>query len=255
MTVIDDQGSASAAPFDTPRATDTPFDATTGYWQEIVAAEALTLPAEPPYSRAYPARLPDGRYLVLPLRGVPADPQRCVASLIANHASLDVVETLAGFMAERARVFNAEVVVGLPTLGLAFAPLVARGLGFTRYVPFGYSRKYWYDESLAVPVRSLTTPDAGKLLYVDPNLAGALRGRRVLVVDDAVSTGQTMASALTLLQRCQAQVAGIVVAMCQGDRWRTRLVDAHGAPIPLACAFESPRMQRVAGGWAPEAGI
>jgi len=249
MTATDVQGEHA------PEPDFLPFDATTGYWQEIVAAGALAIPAEPPYSRGYPARLPDGRYLVLPLRGVPADPRRCVASLIANHASLDVVETLAGFMAERARAFGAEIVVGLPTLGLAFAPLVARGLGFSRYVPFGYSRKYWYDESLAVPVRSLTTPDAGKLLYVDPNLADMLRGRRVLVVDDAVSTGQTMASALTLLQRCQAQVAGIVVAMCQGERWRTRLVDAEGAPIPLACAFESPRMQRVAGGWAPEAGV
>ncbi|MDF8365681.1 phosphoribosyltransferase [Achromobacter anxifer] len=231
------------------------FDATTGYWQEIVGADALTVPVDPPYSRGYPARLPDGRYLVLPLRGVPGDSERCVASLIANHASLEVVDALAGFMAERARAFGAEVVVGLPTLGLAFAPLVARGLGFTRYVPFGYSRKYWYDERLAVPVQSLTTPDAGKLLYVDPNLAGSLAGRRVLVVDDAVSTGQTMLSALELLARCGAQVAGIVVAMCQGQRWRERLVDGSGAPIPVACAFESPRMRRTPAGWVPEAAV
>ncbi|AVG41879.1 phosphoribosyltransferase [Achromobacter insolitus] len=229
------------------------FDATTDYWQEIVSAETLALPVDPPYSRGYPARLPDGRYLVLPLRAVPGDPQRCVASLIANHASLEVVDALAGFMAERARAFQAEVVVGLPTLGLAFAPLVARGLGFTRYVPFGYSRKYWYDERLAVPVKSLTTPDTGKLLYVDPNLAQSLAGRRVLVVDDAVSTGQTMLSALELLARCGAEVAGIVVAMCQGTRWRERLMRADGTPIPVACAFESPRMRRTPGGWVPEA--
>ncbi|MGB3436252.1 phosphoribosyltransferase [Achromobacter sp.] len=228
------------------------FDATTDYWQEIVSADALTLLVDPPYSRGYPARLPDGRYLVLPLRGMPGDPDRCVASLIANHASLDVVDALAGFMAERARAFKAEIVVGLPTLGLAFAPMVARGLGFTRYVPFGYSRKYWYDERLAVPVTSLTTPDAGKLLYVDPNLAGSLAGRRVLVVDDAVSTGQTMLSALELLARCGAEVAGIVVAMCQGQRWRERLVGVDGAPIPVACAFESPRMRRTPAGWVPE---
>jgi adenine/guanine phosphoribosyltransferase-like PRPP-binding protein len=237
-----------------PAAHESAFDATTGYWQEIVSADTLPVPVEPPYSRGYPARLPDGRYLVLPLRGVPGDPDRCVASLIANHASLDVVEALAGFMADRARAFQADVVVGLPTLGLAFAPLVARGLGFTRYVPFGYSRKYWYDENLSVPVQSLTTPEAGKLLYVDPNLAGSLRGRRVLVVDDAVSTGQTMVSALTLLGRCGAEVAGIVVAMCQGTRWRSRLVDAQGVPLPVACAFESPRLRRVAHGWAPEPG-
>ncbi|ANY14621.1 phosphoribosyltransferase [Bordetella pseudohinzii] len=224
------------------------FDPTTAYWQEIVV-----LPEAPrgPYRRSYPARLPDGRYLVLPLRGVPGDSERCVASLIANHAALDVVETLAGFMARQARHFAAEVVVGLPTLGLAFAPLVARGLGFSRYVPFGYSRKYWYDDALAVPVRSLTTPDSAKMLYVDPNLAGSLRGRRVLVVDDAVSTGQTMASALTLLARCDADVAGVVVAMRQGQGWRA-LRDARGRPVEVEGAFDSPRMRRVEGGWMPE---
>ncbi len=104
-----------------------------------------------------------------------------------------------------------------------------------------------------VPVKSLTTPDTGKLLYVDPNLAQSLAGRRVLVVDDAVSTGQTMLSALELLARCGAEVAGIVVAMCQGTRWRERLMRADGTPIPVACAFESPRMRRTPGGWVPEA--
>ncbi|AKQ57661.1 phosphoribosyltransferase [Bordetella hinzii] len=224
------------------------FDATAGYWQEIVA---LPEPPGGPYRRNYPARLPDGRYLVLPLRAVPGDDAHCVASFIANHAALDVVETLAGFMARQARRFAAEVVVGLPTLGLAFAPLVARGLGFSRYVPFGYSRKYWYDDALAVPVRSLTTPDSGKMLYVDPNLAGGLRGRRVLVVDDAVSTGQTMGSALTLLERCGADVAGVVVAMRQGRRWR-ELRDARGRPVEVEGAFDSPRMRRAEGGWMPD---
>lgn len=229
----------------------TAFDPTTEYWQRIVTRDELDVPAEPPYQRAFPALLPDGRYLVLPLRGVPGSPDRCVASLIANQASLDVVETLAGFMAEKARAFDAELVVGLPTLGLAFAPLVARNLGFSRYIPFGYSRKYWYDEKLAVPVRSLTTPNSSKMLYVDPNLAGMLKGRRVLVVDDAVSTGQTMTSALELLARCDAHIAGVVVAMCQGDAWREHLRDAQGQPIPLAGAFDSLRMRRTEAGWTP----
>lgn len=229
------------------------FDPTTTYWQEIVSADELSVPAHPPYVRCYPAPLPDGRFLVLPLRGMPSDPTRCVASLIANHSSFDVVHTLAGFMVERARGFAADVVVGLPTLGLTFAPFVAQGLGHSRFVPFGYSRKYWYDERLAVPVQSLTTPQAGKMLYVDPNLAQSLKGKRVLVVDDAVSTGQTMVSALTLLARCEAEVAGIVVAMLQGQSWRERLLDPRGQAIPVVSAFESPRMARVEGGWAPEA--
>jgi adenine/guanine phosphoribosyltransferase-like PRPP-binding protein len=231
---------------------DSAFDLTTDYWQSVVTAEQLQIPQHPPYQRGYPARLPDGRFLVLPLRAIPEDPNRCVASLIANQASMEVVEILSDMMAERARAFGADLVVGLPTLGLTFAPLVAKKLGFTRYFPFGYSRKYWYRDDLSVPVKSITTPDFVKRLYVDPNLVEQLRGRRVLIVDDAVSTGQTIVSALKLLKLCEAAVAGIAVAMRQGSRWRERLVDDEGGAIPLAYVFDSPRMVWGNYGWISE---
>ncbi|MEG1767709.1 MAG: phosphoribosyltransferase, partial [Comamonas sp.] len=98
------------------------FDATSGYWQRIVAAEELTQPTAPPYQRCYPARLRDGRYLLLPLRALPNDAARCMASLVANQAALEVVQTLAQSMVEQARGYAVDAVVGLPTLGLSFAP-------------------------------------------------------------------------------------------------------------------------------------
>ena len=232
------------------------FDATTDYWQRVVTAQELTQSTQPPYARSYPALLPDGRYLVLPLRGMPtADgtaPERCVASLIANQASIEVVETLAQHMADAARAHDFEVIVGLPTLGLAFAPLVAKALGHSRFVPLGYSRKYWYRDELSEPVSSITTPGKGKLLYVDPNQLSLLVGRRVLVVDDAVSSGTTMVSGLKLLQRCGAQVSAIAVAMRQGTQWQQPLRREDGSAIPVVGAFDCPRMVRRADGWWPE---
>ena len=143
------------------------FDATTDYWQAIFTEAELSQSPLPPYAKSYPARLPDGRYLLLPLRGMPtADgsaPDRCVASLIANQASMEVVEQLALHMAQAAGAYDFDAVIGLPTLGLAFAPLVARRLGHSRYVPLGYSRKYWYRDELSEPVSSITTPGKGKL--------------------------------------------------------------------------------------------
>ena len=229
------------------------FEPTTGYWQRIVDASELTQPVAPPYQYSYPARLRDGRYLVLPLRGMPSQPERCVASLIANQASIAVVETLASAMAEEARGFTVDCVVGLPTLGLAFAGGVAQALGHARYVPLGYSRKYWYRDELSEPVSSITTPGKGKLLYVDPNQLPLLAGRRVLVVDDAVSSGTTMVSALRLLERCGAEVVAIAVAMRQGTQWRDKLRNAAGQAIPVVAAFDSPRMVRTPAGWVPEA--
>ena len=228
------------------------FDATTDYWQAIVTTDQLDQSPQPPYARSYPAKLPDGRYLVLPLRGMPSSPERCVASLIANQASMDVVEQLALHMAEAAKAHEFDVVVGLPTLGLAFAPLVARHLGHSRYVPLGYSRKYWYRDELSEPVSSITTPGKGKLLYIDPNQLSLIAGKRVLVVDDAVSSGTTMVSGIKLLERCGAEVAAIAVAMRQGTQWQTKLRRADGCAIPVVGAYDCPRMERRADGWWPE---
>ncbi|MEG2046034.1 MAG: phosphoribosyltransferase [Comamonas sp.] len=229
------------------------FDATTDYWQTTVSEEQLSQSPLPPYARSYPAKLPNGRYLVLPLRGMPSSPERCVASLIANQASIEVVEQLALHMAEAAKAHDFDVVVGLPTLGLAFAPLVARHLGHSRYVPLGYSRKYWYREELSEPVSSITTPGKGKLLYIDPNQLSLIAGKRVLVVDDAVSSGTTMVSGLKLLERCGAEVAAIAVAMRQGRQWQAKLRRADGSAIPVVGAYDCPRMEKRADGWWPEA--
>jgi hypothetical protein len=117
---------------------------TTGYWQELTLDIPARFAAAPPYRFGYPVRLPDERVLVLPLRQLPAG-DTAVASLIANQASHAVVAALADHMAAQAGSFDAEIVIGLPTLGLAFASLVAVRFGQPRYVPLGYSRKFWYE--------------------------------------------------------------------------------------------------------------
>lgn len=221
---------------------------TLAYWQELHDALPARFSSAPPYRFGYPVRLPDGRILVLPLRHLP-DGEHAVASLIANQASHAVVAALADAMAERARGLQAELVVGLPTLGLAFAGLVAERLGQSRYVPLGYSRKFWYVDELSEPVSSITSPEAGKRLRLDPNLLPLIQGRRVVLVDDAISTGATAIAACRLLQRAGAEIAGMMVAMKQTNRW----VEAM-AGVPVRAAYGCPRFVRREDGWWPEEG-
>lgn len=223
-------------------------DATTTYWQAIVSAEAAP-PAAPPWRRGYPARLPDGRVLVLPIRRLATNPQHAVASLIANQAALEVVDTLTAMLAQalRPRLPGAVQVVGLPTLGLAFAGGVAHALGLARYVPLGYSRKFWYDEALSVPVQSITSPTPGKRLYLDPHQQPLLQGRQVVIVDDAVSTGTTLDAAWTLLESAGAEVLAAGVVMRQGRRWHATLGPERAARV--VGVFDSPLLQAGDGGW------
>ena len=220
-------------------------EATTGYWQDLTPEIPARFPATPPYRFGYPATLPCGHVLVLPLRELP-DGDRAVASLIANQASNIVVAALADHMTTQARTFDAEIVVGLPTLGLAFASEVAERLGQPRYVPLGYSRKFWYDDALSEPVSSITSPDAGKKLRLDPNLLPLIEGRRVVLIDDAISTGATTLAAVRLLQKVGVEIAGMVVAMKQTNRWQ-----ASTTALPVRAVFGCPLFQRGEGGWIP----
>jgi adenine/guanine phosphoribosyltransferase-like PRPP-binding protein len=223
---------------------------TTNYWQSIEADIEPRLRA-PPFRFGFPEKLPDGKFLLLPIRRREQE-GRAVTSFIANHASFAVLDELARHMAARIAPLAPDVIVGLPTLGLALAPPLARLMGKRNFVPLGYSRKFWYDEALSEPVSSLTTTGAGRRLYVDPNLVPHLAGRRVVVVDDTISSGATAVTALRLMQRVAAKVVGLGFAMSQGEDWRTALA-AIGADWPgkVSFVFQSPHLALTDEGWVP----
>ncbi|WP_315835961.1 phosphoribosyltransferase [Bradyrhizobium prioriisuperbiae] len=222
---------------------------TTGYWQTLTPQVPARFAAAPPYRFGYPVSLPCGRFLVLPLRRLP-DGNHAVASLIANQASHIVVAALVDHMATQARANDAEIIVGLPTLGLAFASLVAERLGQPRYVPLGYSRKFWYDDALSEPVTSITSPEGGKQLRLDPNLLPLIEGRRVVLVDDAISTGATAVAAVRLLQKAGADITGMIVAMKQTNRWEAP-VASLSAPLAVRAVYGCPLFLRSHAGWMP----
>jgi adenine/guanine phosphoribosyltransferase-like PRPP-binding protein len=218
------------------------------YWQELYRPG--TFPATDAYSDFYPVSLDNGNQVALPVRVLPGN-ERAVASLILNQASFSVVTALAADLAGKLRRFAPEVVVGMPTLGLTLAAALAQQLGHTRYVPFGTSRKFWYRDDLAVPLSSITSPDVPKQLYADPRMLPLLEGKRVVLVDDVVSSGVSMAAGVRLLARCGSTPVALVVAMLQSERWREMLA---GVPSDrIVSAFRTPMLERTADGrWVAE---
>ena len=209
------------------------------FWQRFEPA-----PDAPPYRESMAAPMPDGSALRLPLRDYG---EVAVGGLIVNQASFAVLRRLAGWMAEAARPLGAEVVCGLPTLGHALAPLVAEALGHPNWVAAGYSRKRWYEEALSAPVSSSTTPGERRI-WLDPRILPRLEARRVLLVDDVVSTGSSARAGLELLERAGVRPVGLLVAMAQGDRW----VPSWPAELPVVAAFATPLLRRGPQGWVPD---
>ena len=113
--------------------------------------------AAPPYRDRYPVTLVSGARLMLPIRPLP-DGREAIALLMSNQTPFAVEAELGSGLTQLAAGFAPEAIVGIPTLGLDYARLVARGLGLRDYVALGNSRKFWYDDALSVPVHSVTSP-------------------------------------------------------------------------------------------------
>ena len=212
------------------------------FWQELLSAQ------EPPsriWRDYYAAPLRDGRRIILPLRDYGT---KAFAGFIANQASFTVVDTLAQWIAEDVASLKPDVVVGLPTLGHVVGAAVARALGHANWVAPGTTRKLWYDEALSVPTHSVTSPAAGRSMWLDPRLLERLSGRRVLLVDDVVTTGSSARAGLALLARAGVVPVAFAVAMTQGEEWRSYWDPA----IPVFAAFATPQFQRESDGWAPQ---
>ncbi|MCB8819681.1 phosphoribosyltransferase [Microvirga rosea] len=223
------------------------------FWQETHAPG--TFDQHPPggHHGFFPAQFDNGRQLLLPIREL-ANGQHALASLIINQASFEVEDALCRALAEKASIHEADVVVGLPTLGLTLARGVARYLGHSRYVPLGTSRKFWYRDDLSVPLVSITSPGHKKSLYVDPRMLPLIQNRRVLLVDDVISSGTSMAAAIELLARCGVTPVAIGAAMLQTERWREKL-STFGPDCPerVIGVLRTPLLKRTAeNGWLPE---
>jgi adenine/guanine phosphoribosyltransferase-like PRPP-binding protein len=223
------------------------------FWQEIHPPRTFErLPAEG-HRGFFPAEFEDGRQLRLPIREL-ADGEHALASLIINQAGFAVEDALCASLAEKVRPFEPEVVVGLPTLGLTLASGTAKKLGHTRYVPLGISRKFWYREELSVPMTSITSPEQVKRLYLDPRMLPLIENRRVLLVDDVISSGRSIVAALRLLEDCGTRPVAIGAAMLQTEAWQEPVsnVYPHASDRVLG-VLRTPRLKRTpTGGWAPE---
>jgi adenine/guanine phosphoribosyltransferase-like PRPP-binding protein len=213
------------------------------YWQDFLGA-ASPAPKGSVWPDDFPATMPDGSRLRLPLRDLG---ERAVAGLIVNQASFVVLDRLVGWLADQFRAEAPDIVVGLPTLGHLVGAGVARALGHANWVAPGTSRKLWYEDALSVPLASITSPDQGRRLWLDPRLVERLRGRRVLLVDDVVSTGASALAALDLLRAIGVTPVALAACMLQGDRWRRVIPES----IPVRGVFATPMFRGVMGGWTP----
>jgi adenine/guanine phosphoribosyltransferase-like PRPP-binding protein len=117
-----------------------------------------------------------------------------------------------------------------------------------RYVPLGYSGKFWYTDTLSAEVSSITSPGVGlKKVYLDPHQLPLVLGKRAVIIDDAVSSGMTLKRTWDMLQGIGVQIVACGVVMKQGEKWRDILGEERVKK--MRWVLESPLLRMVEGGW------
>lgn len=220
------------------------------YGDRIVPASRYPKLPEPPYQGFYPVKLPDGNWAELPFLALPPDFETAIAYLCITENSFDLEDRLSTAMADLVRPLKPEIVIGMPTLGMVLASSVAKKLGHDRYVPLSYSRKFWFEDELSVPVNSITTPVQPKTVFIDPRLIERLEGKRVLLVEDVISTGGTVSAELKLMEKIGADVVGVVTAIKETRVWQDKLAAINPAwPALIHAPICCPLFRKTEGGW------
>lgn len=153
---------------------------------------------------------------------VPLSDDLSIALLICVDLGVAFAEVAGRELAELMRPSSPEIVVSVATMGIPLAIEVSRSLGFDDYVILHKTPKIHLGETWSEPVNSITT-DTPQRLRMDPARVPAVRGRRVAVVDDVISTGASTLAALRLVRRIGAEPVVIGTLMTEGSGWRTAL--------------------------------
>jgi adenine phosphoribosyltransferase len=145
-----------------------------------------------------------------------------IALLISVDHGIAFSEVAGRELADLMRPAAPDIVVSVATMGIPLAIEASRALGLDDYVILHKTPKIHLGDTWSEPVTSITT-DKPQRLRMDPARVSAVRGRRVAVVDDIISTGASTQAALRLVRRIGAEVVVIGTLMTEGSGWRAAL--------------------------------
>lgn len=108
-----------------------------------------------------------------------------------------------------------EVILTAETKGIPLAAELARCLGMTRYVVARKSVKAYMEDAVWVEDRSITTKGIQKLC-LDGVDRTRIAGKKVLLLDDVVSTGGSMKALSELTEKAGGNIIGEACVLAEG---------------------------------------
>ena len=109
-----------------------------------------------------------------------------------------------------------DVMITAESKGIPLVYEMCRLSGKNRYVMARKSVKLYMKDVVKCETQSITTA-AKQTLYIDGDDAEYLKGKRVLIVDDVISTGGSLLSLENLVEQAGGTIAGKMTVLAEGD--------------------------------------
>ena len=100
--------------------------------------------------------------------------------------------------------------------GIPLAHEMARQAGDAKYILARKGPKLYMRDIFSVTVNSITTAKEQKL-YLDGADAALMKGKRILLVDDVISTGESLKALEALVEKAGGEICGRMAILAEGD--------------------------------------
>ena len=124
-----------------------------------------------------------------------------------------------------------DVMITAESKGIPLLYEMARQAGLNYYVVARKAPKLYMKDVIKVDVDSITTAKR-QTLYLDAKDIEAIRGKRVLIVDDVISTGESLAALEHLVREAGGNIVAKMAVLAEGDAIDRKDI-TYLAPLPL----------------------
>jgi len=124
-----------------------------------------------------------------------------------------------------------DILITAESKGIPLVHEMARQNGENDYIVARKVVKLYMKEVFTVELQSITTQNK-QTLYIDVVEAERMNGKRVLIVDDVISTGESLRAVEKLVKEAGGIVAGRMAVLAEGDaKYRDDIIYLQQLPL------------------------
>ncbi len=129
-------------------------------------------------------------------------------------SDVEITKAAAAELLKKAPEFD--IMITAESKGIPLLYEMSRQAGTNDYVVARKGPKLYMQDIISTDVDSITT-DHIQTLCIGKKEADQMRGKKVLIVDDVISTGESLKSIETLVNRVGGNIVGRMAVLAEGD--------------------------------------